>query len=161
MPDGNTQNESGESTPDDDRLIRDSTLEDRRGYSVFDQAIDPFTGKKWDIRISHERRDIVVKRGAGHARELAYCVTETLESPKRIYQGIREEDEREWLCYCGKPEYRYHGVSGDQRVADAYEVFLVFVNADRVAYNWRWEKCDEEDALSPMDSESRFEKRVL
>jgi hypothetical protein len=129
-------------------------------------GVDPSDGKLWDIRVSHQRMDLVAKRGIGPAKELAHIVRETLNSPTAIFQGIREEGESEWLCYCGLPSHAYHRISGDRILPHEGEVFLVFVNADRVAYNWRWEKCDPRDPKFPMDYDQpsekpRFRERLL
>jgi len=40
-------------------------------------------------------------------------------------------------------------------------VYLVFVNEEGVAYNWRWEKCDADDLTLPIDHATRFRKRIL
>jgi hypothetical protein len=41
------------------------------------------------------------------------------------------------------------------------QVFLVFVNDEGVAYNWRWEKSDPSDPYVPEGHSERFRKRLL
>jgi hypothetical protein len=55
----------------------------------------------------------------------------------------------------------YYKDSGDERPPYPGEVYLVFVNADRVAYNSRWEKCDHRHDFLPIDHEDRFIRRWL
>ena len=81
------------------------------------------------------------KRAEGHARR-------------------REEAEEEWLCYAGTPETAYDHRRGDARPAWEGEVFLVFVNDDRIVYNWRWEKADSRYRDRPLNFEQRFTQRV-
>ncbi len=40
------------------------------------------------------------------------------------------------------------------------QVFLVFVNEDRVAYNWRWEQADPHKPDLPLGHEKRFKRRL-
>jgi hypothetical protein len=41
------------------------------------------------------------------------------------------------------------------------QVYLVFLNDEKVAYNWRWEKADPDQPGLPMDHEDRFKQRLL
>jgi len=40
-------------------------------------------------------------------------------------------------------------------------VFLVFVNDEGIAYNWRWEKADEDEPDLPRRFKTRFKKRLI
>ena len=40
-------------------------------------------------------------------------------------------------------------------------MYVVFVNDDNVAYNWRWEKSDPEKPTLPMGYQTRFKTQVL
>lgn len=83
-----------------------------------------------------------------------------------MFEGIRWEDDDDggavdgWLCYCGKPKLAF---ASDGSAIDPYEdeIFLVFVNAEGVAYNWRWEKCDEDDPTRPDGYRVRFCREVF
>ncbi len=132
----------------------------RRGYASV-PAVDPRDGKVWEVLISHTRMDAVAKRGPGHARELAYCVPRILRQPTAIFRGVREEDERGWLCYCGIPQFAYDGPTGHTRSPWKDQVFLVFVNGDRVVYNWRWEPCEGRAKTLPAGHVTRFLERAL
>ena len=131
----------------------------RRGYATV-EAIDPSDGKTWDVLISHTKMDTIAQRGMGHAKELAHIVPKILRQPTAIFKGVREEEEAEWLCYVGIPSVAYHP-TGESREPWPGEVFLVFVNSERIAYTWRWEKADPRDRRLPVDYENRFDTRAL
>lgn len=132
----------------------------RRGYAAI-PAIDPRDGGQWDVLVAHSRMDAIAKRGPGHARELAFAVPFVLLRPTAIFRGVREEDELEWLCYCGTPQFAYDGATGETRAPWKNQVFLVFVTADRVVYNWRWEPCDPRRKDLPAGYALRFKERAL
>jgi hypothetical protein len=49
---------------------------------------------------------------------------------------------------------------GDEADSDPIQVFVVFVNDEGVAYNWRWELADEADMEIPRGT-GRFKTRVF
>ena len=65
-----------------------------------------------------------------------------------------------WRCYCGIPEHSYRS-DGSEARPYADQVYLVFVNDERVAYNWRWERADPDDSTLPVDHQTRFRQRLL
>ena len=58
------------------------------------------------------------------------------------------------------PKMRYHK-DGTKRTPYPGQVYLVFVNDEGVAYNWRWEKADAESPDLPADHQTRFRKRLV
>jgi hypothetical protein len=100
-------------------------------------------------------------RGAGAAKELAYTVPAALLKPTAVFRGVREEGERNWLCYCSVPAQRYDLTTGEIRRIHPGRVFLVFVNDDNIVYNWRWEQADSSHPKLPVNHASRFEEKVL
>jgi hypothetical protein len=58
------------------------------------------------------------------------------------------------------PEHSYRS---DGSSAPPYfgQVYLVFINDERVAYNWRWEKADPDNLNLPIGHETRFKQRLL
>ena len=94
--------------------------------------------------------------------ELSFDTLEhlTIEGNGSIVGPMREEGEEDWLCYCGLPSHGYRR-NGDRISAPEEEVYLVFVSADRVAYNSRWERCDQGNSKFPEDYQNRFDKWVL
>lgn len=56
-----------------------------------------------------------------------------------------------------------HSYRADGTQAPPYpgQVFLVFVNDEKVAYNWRWEKSDPQDPDLPQGWQERFKQRLL
>ncbi len=128
------------------------------------EAADPFGSGTWEVLISYDRLHTVARRGMGHAKECAYIVPEILQNPTAIFEGLREEKDEDqrgvgWLCYCGIPEKAYHA-DGTSRSPYPLQVYLVFVNDDRVAYNWRWEKADADDPQLPCNYQTRFRRRL-
>ena len=89
-----------------------------------------------------------------------------LRTPTAIFEGLRTDDDEDqhgtagWRCYCGVPEFAYH-TDGTSRSPYPHQVYLVFVNEDGVAYNWRWENADPDDTRLPENHNSRFKKRLL
>lgn len=142
-----------------ENLIQATLLPDRRGYRKT-PAINPITGGEWDIRISDKWLREAGIRSDGYLRELALILPKVLIQPTAIFQGVRHEAEDEWLCYCGLPDRAYRP-SGAQLPPYPNQVYLVYVNGDRVAYHSRWEKNDPRNANHPVDYDSRFERRLL
>jgi hypothetical protein len=124
-------------------------------------AIDPNTGKTWQLLLRHALMDWTAKRGTGPALELGYTVPWALLHPTAIFRGLREEGEQEWLCYASLPTEAYHYRTGQQRPAWPGQVFLVFVDDDHIIYTWRWEPADPNDPRLPENYTTRFDERVL
>ncbi len=125
----------------------------------------------WDILISDVSIHQARYRGMELASELAFLVPEVLENPTAIFMGIRwDADENiaadvpSWLCYVGLPSCSFNA-SGKQ--LDPYNdmVYLVFVNAERVVYHYRWDKCCPDNPRLPLGHDDpekpRFRERVL
>jgi hypothetical protein len=88
-----------------------------------------------------------------------------LQQPTAIFEGIRQDEDEDrqgygWRCYCGIPESAYHS-DGSVRAPYPNQVYLVFVNDESVAYNWRWEQADEDDPKLPQGHKERFKQRLL
>jgi hypothetical protein len=101
----------------------------------------------------------------GHAKECAFTVPRILQGPTAIFEGLRRDEDEDrwgygWRCYCGVPEQSFRR---DGTPAPPYpgQVYLVFVNDEKVAYNWRWEKADPDNPRLPIDHETRFKQRLL
>jgi hypothetical protein len=130
-------------------------------------AIDPETFQlSKRVMIRHKRLQYVAQQSLGASLEVDYLVKETLEKPLHVYQGLRfdrDEDKFEgqgWRCYCSAPEYRFKE-NGEQANARYGFVYLVFVNSDSIAYNWRWEEGDANDNRQPTDFLNRFSKKLF
>lgn len=142
----------------------DGKKDGRRDYLSV-KAINPDDGKETEVLISYDRMQAVGRRSMGHAKECGFTVPEILQKPRAIFEGLRRDEDEPprgvgWRCYCGVPSqsFRQDGTAGR---AYPNQVYLVFVNDEGVAYNWRWEKADADDLSVPQNHETRFKKRLL
>lgn len=136
----------------------------RRKYLKL-QAIDPNTGSMGEVQVSYDRMQTVGRRSMAHAKECGLIVPKILQEPTAVYEGLCEDEDEDsrgvgWRCYCGVPDNSYHP-DGTPRSTYPGQVYLVFVNDEEVAYNWRWEKADPNDPELPVNHETRFKKRLL
>jgi hypothetical protein len=142
-----------------------SNRDSRRQYLDL-MAIEPKDGTlTCKIQISFERMHAVASRSMGHAQECGVIVPMILLRPTAIFEGLRRDEDEDrwgygWRCYCGVPERRFRP---DGTSAPPYlgQVYLVFINDERVAYNWRWEKADTDNHTLPVGYELRFKQRLL
>lgn len=138
--------------------------ETRRRFITI-SAVNPEDGKTCEVLISHDRMQAVGRRSMGQAKECAFIVPMILQKPTAIFEGLRlDEDEDRygygWRCYCGIPEQAFR-IDGSSACPFPGQIYLVFVNDEGVAYNWRWEEADSDDPRLPVDHENRFRNRVL
>lgn len=139
--------------------------ETRREHATL-PAIEPKDGTlTCEVLISSERMQAVGRRSMGHAKECGFIVPMILQKPTAIFEGLRRDEDEDrwgygWRCYCGVPEqsFRPDGSSGRPYPG---QVYLVFVNEEKVAYNWRWEKADPDKPTLPVDHEKRFRTKLL
>jgi hypothetical protein len=129
------------------------------------RAVDPQSGRQIEVLISHRRMHAVAQRSLGHAKECGLLVPYTLQQPAAIFEGLRKDEDEDrrtpgWYCYCSKPSCSF-GENGEDQPPYPHQVFLVFVNRDKVAYNWRWARADKTDDSLPENFEERFERRAL
>ncbi len=87
-----------------------------------------------------------------------------LQRPTAIFQGLRRDEDEDrtgagWRCYSGRPDKAF-AADGTERRPYPGQVFLVFVNDEGVAYNWRWEKADPDNPDLPVDHAIRFKQRL-
>lgn len=137
----------------------------RRKYITL-LAVEPKDGTlSCEVLVSFDRMQAVGRRSLGQAKECGYIVPIVLKKPSAIFEGLRRDEDEDrwgygWRCYCGVPEQSY---ASDGTSIPPYpgQVYLVFVNDDRVAYNWRWEKADPDNLRLPVGYETRFKQRLL
>ena len=137
----------------------------RRRDGIILSAIEPATGKMTTVLLSHPRLLSVARRGKGQVMETGFIVPEILQRPTAIFEGLTQEEDEDrrgvgWHCYCGTPSKSYR-TDGTVQNPFAGQVFLVFVNQDGIAYNWRWENADPADAKLPENHRLRFKRRLL
>ena len=86
------------------------------------------------------------------------AVIEVLDDPKRIFTGIRELNEGGW-CYVGRPK-AWCVREGRIVPFPSNLVYAVYMNDRMWVFEWRAERADSEDLLSPIDWKNRFAGRV-
>ena len=129
-------------------------------------AIDPKTGKEMEVIFSHAKIQSLTKHGNISYIYDVELVYDVLKKPEGIFEGLRQDDDEKftdfpgWLCYSGKPSYRYNK-HGKKEIASPEEVFLVFVNSEKVIYNWYWYSCDPANKGYPLDYKTRFRDKTL
>ncbi|MEX1040753.1 MAG: hypothetical protein WDZ51_08995 [Pirellulaceae bacterium] len=132
----------------------------RNGYGSV-EAVDPHDGKMWDVLISLEKVKEIAKHSRGKTLELADSVKQILQTPRAVYQGVRELSEDEWWCYVGVPESAYDYKTAQKRAPWPGQVMAIFVTDGRVLYNWYWCEADRDVSYLPKDYKTRFRKKVL
>ena len=150
----------------DDQPKYPDKIKERNGYVTI-TAKDYRDLGEWDILLADATIHQSRRKGLELASELANIVPDVLANPTAIFMGIRwEPDENRasdvpgWLCYVGIPIASYNE-NGIEMPPFVDEVFLVFVNQDRVVYHFRWDKCCMDATTLPIGHETRFGKRVL
>jgi hypothetical protein len=98
-------------------------------------------------------------------KECGYIVPAILSAPSAIFEGLRRDEDDDkwgcgWRCYCGIPQCAYTS-GGSEIPVYRDQVYLVFVNDEKVAYNWRWEKCEPGEPTLPFGYSERFKTRLL
>jgi hypothetical protein len=130
------------------------------------KAHDPVSGADIDVFISQERLLNVASRSRGQLLEVRDLVPQALQCRGPIFEGLckdADEDQRGrgvgWRCYCCLPD-RSYSQDGHKCPPRRGQVYLVFVNEELVAYNWRWESWDPQNHELPLDHENRFKRRL-
>lgn len=128
-------------------------------------AIDPVTGKQTKIQLSYDKLKSLKTTGIGRILEASSVLPQVLIRPSAVFEGLTREQEQDrrghgWRCYCGTPDHCFED-DGKQYPAPPGQVFLVFINDDGIAYNWRWEKADGANAGLPIGYATRFQRRLL
>lgn len=124
-------------------------------------ALNPRDGSIRQLFLRESKIESTARRGMGAARELAYLVPDVLLHPTAIFRGVREEGERQWVCYVGFPSDAYNYRTGERIRPRPGQVFLVFADDYGILYNWRWEQADKDALHLPERHGSRFEERLL
>jgi hypothetical protein len=147
---------------DEDNAVADEASSRRERLTI--KAFDPVTGGEIEVYISYERLMAIGKRSKGQVMEVAEVVPQALQYPAAVFDGLTtdtDEDQRGvgWRCYCVRPD-RSYAPDGTKSGPRRGQVYLVFVNEDRVAYNWRWEAADRDNPELPQDYLKRFKRRL-
>jgi hypothetical protein len=138
--------------------------EESRRERLCIQAFDPANRQTCIVQISQQRLLTIAKWGSWAVKEAAEIVPHILQHPLAVFEGLRREEDEDrrgtgWRCYCGRANKKFQK-DGSEANAAPNQVFLVFVNDEGVAYNWRWELADLEKPDFPKGHETRFKSTV-
>lgn len=136
-----------------------------RREGLFVPGIDPVSGRERPIQIDFARLQSLPRLGLGRVKEAAYVLPAVLARPTAIFEGLTQESDESrrgvgWLCFVGCPSQSFKN-DGTSVPARSGYVFLAFVNAEWVAYNWYWCEADALDPTLPDGHSDRFKKRLL
>lgn len=131
-------------------------------YEALHPSAMPFT-----VRVTRPKLLQRASLGEWMLKELEVCVSEVLEQPNAIFEGLRkEEDDHKgpdgagWWCYAGVPSTRFLNYGGGARKPTDTEVFLVFVTDRDVAYNFRWEVVELNQEWLRTEHPERFKRQI-
>jgi hypothetical protein len=127
-----------------------------RFYRV--EARNPYGDTPWNLIVTEDTMNSAKARGPGAVEDLKWNVSDTARNPIEIFRGVREGGENRWLCYAGRPKFRYD-VHGHRVPSSETEIFLVFVNERQIVYTYRWENSDPEFPDLPNGHSERFDTR--
>lgn len=138
-------------------------MENRRDRLCI-EALAPGSAKPCLVQISQSRLLTIAKWGKWAVKEAAELVPYVLQFPVAVFEGLRREEDEDprgagWRCYCGRPAKKFQK-DGSEANVDPGRIYLVFVNDEGVAYNWRWENADLANPNFPNDSAMRFKSTV-
>jgi len=137
----------------------------REGLEI--EAVDPASGKPIVALISQRRLEAAARRSEGQVLEAAYVVPQALQRPTAVFEGLKREGDEPhrrgaagWRCYCTIPD-RAYDKDGQRHDPWDNEVFMAFVDDERIVYNWYWYQSDRENERLPDDYGNRFERQLL
>jgi hypothetical protein len=128
------------------------------------QALDPENRQTCIVQISQQRLLTIARWGAWTVEEASEIAPFILQHPAAVFQGLRQDEDEDprgtgWRCYFGRPTKTVRK-DGSEANPDPNQVYLVFVNDEGVAYNWRWEHADPKKPDFPKGYETRFKDTV-
>lgn len=140
-------------------------LKTSKGNRIEIEAVNPDDwGNPQLVCVRNSDLQFHAGRGQGAIEECKY-VFQALSKPEALFRGIRKDEDEKftdspgWLCYSIRGSNRYDRQG--QPYPSKGEVFLVFINEEKVVYNWTWYKADPDDDKIPVDSGTRFKERLI
>jgi hypothetical protein len=144
-------------------------LDDARRIEI--EAVNPNDRTTPLIFTYSQKRLLYISRLGyrGYILESAHLVPFTLKYPSCIFRGLREDDDKYsgdspgWLCYCSLPTQDF-SKNGEPTNSKPNKVYVVFVNEDKIIFNWRWENADLEAYSNkiyvPENYKTRFKEKL-
>ena len=143
----------------DDKIRDDTTSMGQGPPNYCQKTLDPRnpSGPKIEVVVPHYIYARAYKYNSVKYENIR-AVKEVLESPKRIFWGIRVFSEGGW-CYVGKPTTLF---IKENEVVDFPEdkVFAVYINDRFEVFDWILEYVDDKDKLNPKDWEKRYRSLI-
>jgi hypothetical protein len=126
-----------------------------KGYCYLDGK-NPDGDGDVTFRIAKKQVDHFREHGPAHMYHALKSVQEVLKAPSVIFEGLKRPDKENGLCYCGTPR-RYLNEDIEAPPPPG-KVFTVYIDKNRVIFEWRWDKADEFQPNFPKDPKHRFDK---
>ncbi len=136
-------------------------LEERKGYFSIESIGDD--GKAITAFVSRELvSNVLAKRGEWMTKQLQHLVPIALKSPDAIFEGLRDKHDL-WRAHILNKRFTFNFIGTPARRVEPKTgtVFVVYLNADRVVYNWAVVENDKDDPRFPENFEKRFGKERL
>jgi len=132
-------------------------------------GIDPQTGGKCQLYVSTDTlKQIGKKRLQGLALEFAELVPYTVQARglKNAWRGLTdwdgEDGDEDWIVYVSTPTYAYDHKRGVKVDPWKGEVFMVFVDEDKLIRRWGWRSADPQNPKLPEGHDKRrFKERLI
>jgi hypothetical protein len=142
---------------------KDAQMSER--YHVIERCMCPVTKTPTrEINVSPSYLKLVVNHFPPRCiHEMNLLIPTTLRSPNSLWKGVREPDPGEdhgGYCFSKPFPNKINGEGQSCPNPDGY-VFCVYVNAEFVIYEFRWDEPDAADNRLPNGWSTRFHERVL
>jgi hypothetical protein len=132
-----------------------STVSNQKGHETI-MGFWPDCESKVEFYVSKDKIEHLERCGPEHVFYGILSAAEVLNAPLAVFEGLQREGQGQSLCYSGRPQQHRQGAVMPGRPG---YVFLVFVTAKRLVYEWRWEKASVGNPDLPADYDSgRFSK---
>ena len=117
----------------------------------------PVDDSEIEIRIELAYWERLLKHLPTDFRNLE-TVCEVLRNPNRIFRDLNRplSDSSNRVCVAGKPQLWYVGKRGSSVPFPRTLVYVVFLSERNSVFEFRSEKADRKDPLSPIGWETRF-----
>jgi hypothetical protein len=121
------------------------------------QAKNPAGIGTVNVEIIEKETDILCKHGPERRLYDIASAGEVLREPLVIFENLRREGFEKGLCYSGKP--KIFGQQWEMPTENGM-IFAVYINCDKIVYEWRLEKEDVKYSGHPAEWKRRFGTKI-